>query len=72
MSAEQMRMELEAFVNTGLREGWHGWPMKNRSSGGLVPGRLRIAPLRVCRTGGDGSNALMGLPWALRMASWLW
>jgi hypothetical protein len=28
MSSEEMRVELEAFVNTGLREGWRGWPLK--------------------------------------------
>jgi hypothetical protein len=26
MSSEEMRTELEVFVNEGLREGWRGWP----------------------------------------------
>jgi hypothetical protein len=26
MSSEEMRTELEMFVNQGLREGWRGWP----------------------------------------------
>ena len=26
MSSEEMRTELEIFVNEGLREGWRGWP----------------------------------------------
>jgi hypothetical protein len=26
MSSEEMRTELEIFVNRGLREGWRGWP----------------------------------------------
>ena len=26
MSSEEMRTELEIFVNRGLREGWCGWP----------------------------------------------
>jgi hypothetical protein len=26
MSSEEMRTELETFVNEGLREGWRGWP----------------------------------------------
>jgi len=26
MSSEEMRNELEIFVNEGLREGWRGWP----------------------------------------------
>lgn len=33
MSAEQMRMELESFVNQGLQEDWRGWPMKGQMSG---------------------------------------
>ncbi len=28
MSSEEMRVELEVFVNAGLREGWCGWPVK--------------------------------------------
>jgi hypothetical protein len=28
MSSEEMRIELESFVNTDLREGWRGWPLK--------------------------------------------
>ncbi len=28
MSSEEMRSELESFVNAGLREGWCGWPLK--------------------------------------------
>ena len=28
MSSEEMRMELEQFVNTGLQQGWTGWPLK--------------------------------------------
>ena len=28
MSSEEMRVELERFVNTGLQEGWTGWPLK--------------------------------------------
>ncbi len=29
MSSEEMRTELEIFVNEGLREGWRGWPRHN-------------------------------------------
>ena len=55
MSSEQMRMELESFVNRGLREGWVGWPVKGRTGeeaafGGplyLAPAaRNRLAPLQ--------------------------
>jgi hypothetical protein len=28
MSSEEMREELESFVNQGLEEGWYGWPLK--------------------------------------------
>lgn len=26
--AATMRLELESFINTGLQEGWDGWPAK--------------------------------------------
>ena len=26
LSSEEMRTELEIFVNQGLQEGWRGWP----------------------------------------------
>jgi len=26
MSSEEMRTELEVFVNQGLQQGWRGWP----------------------------------------------
>lgn len=38
MSSEEMRFELEAFVNTGLREGWSGWPLKRESRMGRTSG----------------------------------
>jgi len=34
MSAEQMRVELESFVNQGLRDGLKGWPVKTASTPG--------------------------------------
>ena len=43
MSSEEMRNELEAFVNTGLREGWHGWPLKEEGD----TGRAWVLPLHV-------------------------
>jgi len=30
MNSQEMRMELESFVNRGLQEGWVGWPLKGR------------------------------------------
>jgi hypothetical protein len=33
MSSEEMRTELEVFVNEGLRAGWQGWPVKAERSG---------------------------------------
>jgi hypothetical protein len=32
MSSEEMRTELEVFVNQGLREGWRGWPRHDSRS----------------------------------------
>jgi len=31
--AATMRLELESFINTGLQEGWDGWPAKMRKIG---------------------------------------
>ncbi len=31
MSSNEMRVELEAFVNQGILEGWQGWPLKGQS-----------------------------------------
>ena len=31
MSSEEMRVDLESFVNKGLHEGWRGWPVKYES-----------------------------------------
>ena len=42
MSSEEMRIELEAFVNAGLQEGWCGWPLKDGS------GRSRLSVLPLC------------------------
>ena len=28
MSSDEMRVELESFVNEGITQGWHGWPLK--------------------------------------------
>jgi len=36
MSAEEMRNDLETFVNQGLSEGWCGWPTK-----GMAPRQAR-------------------------------
>lgn len=32
MSSEEMREDLESFVNEGIKEGRNGWPVKGRSS----------------------------------------
>jgi hypothetical protein len=31
MDSEEMREELESFVNQGIKEGWNGWPVKDWS-----------------------------------------
>ncbi len=31
MDSEEMREELEFFVNQGIEEGWNGWPLKGSS-----------------------------------------
>ncbi len=48
MSSEEMRNELEAFVNTGLREGWRGWPLKEANPTQVL--RACVEPVRFwCR-----------------------
>ncbi len=72
MSAEEMRTELEAFVNKGLREGWCGWPLKQGLGEGRMPAYLRVTPIRICDMGHDGSTALMGLSSRFCRPSLLW
>ncbi len=57
MSSEEMRTELEIFVNEGLREGWRGWPLKgeNHKDRPRVH-RRNVASLRIWR-GGWGNPA---------------
>jgi len=65
MSSENMRSELESFVNIGLQYGWRGWPRKSAAchdwtlggrwvACGSHPGG-RIA-LTNSRTGGDSDS----------------
>lgn len=52
MSSEEMRMELEQFVNAGLREGWTGWPQKAEACvESRLAGQWSAAPVRgwLCR-----------------------
>lgn len=30
MKSDEMRVELESFVNTGITQGWQGWPLKSQ------------------------------------------
>ena len=30
MNADEIRLDLESFINRGLREGWRGWPVKRQ------------------------------------------
>ncbi len=52
MSSEEMRTELEIFVNEGLREGWRGWPLKGEGGKARPRGNRRnVASLRIWRSG---------------------
>ena len=42
MNSEEMRIELESFVNRGLQEDWGGWPPKR----GDFEGRVGSSPTR--------------------------
>lgn len=47
MSSEEMRIELESFVNKGLREGWTGWPVKVDSCvTNRLAGQWSVSPVR--------------------------
>jgi hypothetical protein len=48
MSSEEMRNELEIFVNQGLREGWRGWPRHENC--GVPRGTGTNRTNRTCRT----------------------
>jgi hypothetical protein len=55
MSSDEMRMELEQFVNKGLREGWTGWPLKVEACvESRLAGQWSALPSRVwlCRRDG--------------------
>jgi hypothetical protein len=52
MSSEQMRVELEIFVNEGLQAGWRGWPLKSETPKGRTGrGRAGGALLQLWRGG---------------------
>jgi hypothetical protein len=61
MSSEQMRTELEIFVNIGLREGWRGWPLKSEVQEGRPrSSRSSGASLRFWRGGRSKPASPMG------------
>ena len=69
MSSEEMRNELEAFVNTGLRKGWHGWPLKEESRMSRTLGlSLHAELVRIQHGPGSGWITGGGWPEALRVA----
>jgi hypothetical protein len=68
MGPEEMRMELERFVNVGLQEGWSGWPLKVESCiSGRFGGQWATASVqpwlggsdRVVRSDGMGAYACL-------------
>lgn len=60
MSSEEMRFELEAFVNTGLEEGWCGWPLKEQSRKSRTSRVLHAGPIKLWRRQGSATAALCG------------
>ena len=61
MSSEEMRTELEIFVNEGLREGWGGWPLKSEVRQGRPrSGRTSVTSLRVWYGGRSSPAYLTG------------
>lgn len=61
MSAEEMRVELERFVNVGLQEGWHGWPRRAEAGqGSRFRGRWHATTEGAARETGDDSVSFGG------------
>ncbi|OHB67753.1 MAG: hypothetical protein A2Y77_08160 [Planctomycetes bacterium RBG_13_62_9] len=60
MSSEEMRMELESFVNAGLREGWRGWPLKDEAlEGPRFSDRFGLAALSAwCSSRGSSTVSI--------------
>ncbi|HON90797.1 MAG TPA: hypothetical protein PLS24_02545 [Sedimentisphaerales bacterium] len=56
MNSDEMRIELEQFVNNGLREGWTGWPLKAKGGACVQSrwgGQWSVLPDRAWRRGLD-------------------
>lgn len=61
MSTEEMRTELEIFVNEGLREGWRGWPLKSEVQRDRSRrSRSRVTSLRFWRNDRSKLARLLG------------
>jgi len=59
MSSEEMRVELESFVNQGLQEGWVGWPAKSELTGICMwSGRGRLGSQASAAGGGGPASGL--------------
>ena len=69
MNANDMRTELESFLNEGLDKGWCGWPTKRASAETTPLSAQSLASSAVPMIGGDGHSVLSlwrAFPWALR------
>lgn len=62
MNSDEMRIELEQFVNKGLREGWTGWPLKVGACGeNRLAGQWAGFPARVWRCRREGMICPAGM-----------
>ena len=69
MNADDMRTELESFLNEGLDKGWCGWPTKHASAHSAPSPDRSMVSLAVPVIGGDGHSVLSlwrSFPWSLR------
>lgn len=56
MGPEEMKSELEQFLNTGLQQGWTGWPLKAQACGSSRYSGQWLAASTGSRLGGsDGA-----------------
>jgi len=43
MSSRELALDLELFINSGLKEGWRGWPTKRNGYSALHLDTVRVS-----------------------------
>lgn len=68
MSSEELRLDLESFINEGLNRGLHGWPRKVREhfsprkeNASMMPLRTVVYPAYLVDKAGIGAFEAVGV-----------